>query len=79
MAKLMTSIIIVLDSSKYVRISQNWGVTFWVSPYYKDHSILGSILGSPSFGKLPYWARIYMFFYSLRIFVYPIGSSEVEF
>ena len=24
------------------------------SPYNKDYSILGSILGSPNFGKLPY-------------------------
>ena len=27
------------------------------SPYKKDHSILGSILGSPYFGKLPCSAR----------------------
>ena len=24
------------------------------SPYNKDYSILGSIMGSPHFGKLPY-------------------------
>ena len=27
--------------------------TFW-GPHKKDYSILGSILGSPYFGKLPY-------------------------
>ena len=29
------------------------GVAFW-GPYNKDYSILGSILGSPYFEKLPY-------------------------
>ena len=29
------------------------GVPFW-GPYNKDYSILGSIMGSPYFGKLPY-------------------------
>ena len=29
------------------------GVPFWV-PNNEDYSILGSILGSPCFGKLPY-------------------------
>ena len=32
------------------------GLPFWGSldPYNKDYSILGSILGYPNFGKLPY-------------------------
>ena len=30
------------------------GVPFWGGPFIKDDSILGSMLGSPSFGKLPY-------------------------
>ena len=29
------------------------GVPYW-GPHNKDYSILGSILGSPYFGKLPY-------------------------
>ena len=33
-----------------------WG-TFLGVPYDKDYSILGSILGPPSFGKLPYICR----------------------
>ena len=33
-------------------VSQNLGVPFW-GPNNKDYSILGSILGSPYFGKLP--------------------------
>ena len=28
--------------------------TFLRGPHVKDYSILGSILGSPDFGKLPY-------------------------
>ena len=28
--------------------------TFFGGPYNKDYSILGSILGSPYFGKLPF-------------------------
>ena len=28
--------------------------TFFGGPYMKDHRILGSISGSPHFGKLPY-------------------------
>ena len=34
-------------------VSQNWGYPF-KGPNNKDCSILGSILGSPYFGKLPY-------------------------
>ena len=30
------------------------GVPFFGGPYNKDYSILGSILGSPNFAKLPY-------------------------
>ena len=41
------------NSRIYMRVSQNWGVPFW-GPNNKDYSILGSILGSPYFGKLPY-------------------------
>ena len=32
------------------------GVPFW-GPNINDYSILGSILGSPGFGKLPYQPR----------------------
>ena len=35
-------------------VSQNRGNPFFGGPYNKDYSILGSILGSPYFGKLPY-------------------------
>ena len=38
---------------KYMGVSQNWGYLFG-GPYNKDYSILGSILGSPYFGKLPF-------------------------
>ena len=31
------------------------GGTIFRGPYNKDYSILGSILGSPDFGKLPYF------------------------
>ena len=34
-------------------VSQNYGYHFG-GPYNKDYSILGSILGSPYCGKLPY-------------------------
>ena len=38
-----------------VRLSQNGGgVDFFGGPKNKNHTFLGSILGSPSFGKLPY-------------------------
>ena len=37
----------------YMGDSQNWGYLFG-GPNNKDYSILGSILGYPSFGKLPY-------------------------
>ena len=33
-------------------VSQNQGYLFG-GPYHKDYSIVGSILGSPYFGKLP--------------------------
>ena len=36
-------------------VSQNYGYLFG-GPNNKDYSILGSILGSPYFGKLPYLA-----------------------
>ena len=39
-----------------MEVSQNWGVSFLGSPHNKDHSMLGSILGSPYFGKLPHGA-----------------------
>ena len=32
--------------------------TLFGGPQNKDYSILGSILGSPSFGKLPYPPRV---------------------
>ena len=35
------------------RVSPNWGYPFG-GPYNKDSNILGSILGSPYVGKLPY-------------------------
>ena len=31
------------------------GVPFWGGLYNKDYSILGAILGSPYFGKLPFF------------------------
>ena len=34
-------------------VSQNYGYLLW-GPHNKDYSILGSILGSPYLGKLPY-------------------------
>ena len=37
----------------YMGVSQNWGYLLG-GPNNKDYSILGSILGYPSFGKLPY-------------------------
>ena len=37
----------------YMGVSQNYGYLF-EGPHNKDYSILGSILGSPYFGKLPY-------------------------
>ena len=40
-------------SSVNMGVSQNEGLPYWGS-HNKDYSILGSILGSPYFGKLPY-------------------------
>ena len=42
----------------YLRVSQNYGYLFG-GPNNKDYNILGSILGSPYFGKLPlgHWLR----------------------
>ena len=38
-----------------VLIMRIWGLRFRVwGPYNKEYSILGSILGSPYVGKLPY-------------------------
>ena len=37
--------------------SQNWGYLF-LGPHIKDEIILGSILGSPYFGKLPGGFRV---------------------
>ena len=45
----------VVDAGAYIGIygvSPNWGYLFG-GPYNKDCSVLGSILGSPYFGKLP--------------------------
>ena len=45
-----------LDSEKQVK----WWLKIYMSgfliggPHNKDYSVLGSILGSPNFGKLPY-------------------------
>ena len=36
-----------------MEVSQNLGVPFFGCPNNKDSSILGSIFGSPYFGKLP--------------------------
>ena len=38
---------------RYMGVSQNWGYRFG-GPHNKDYSILGSILGSPYFGKVQY-------------------------
>ena len=40
-------------SPGYMGVSQNKGYHFG-DPHNKDYSILGSILGSPYFGKPPY-------------------------
>ena len=40
----------------YMGVSQNWGYHF-CGPHTKGYSILGSILGSPYFEKLPYSHR----------------------
>ena len=37
----------------HMGVSQNYGYLFG-HPHNKDYSILGSILGPPYFGKLPY-------------------------
>ena len=37
----------------YMGVSQNCGYLFG-GPHNKDYSILGSIVGCPYFGKLPY-------------------------
>ena len=34
-------------------VSQNWGVSFFEVPYHKDYCVLGSIMGSPYFGRVP--------------------------
>ena len=39
--------------NEYMGVSQNWSTLFG-GPNNKDYSILGSILGSPNCGKLPY-------------------------
>ena len=41
-----------LTNITHVEVSQNQGYLIG-GPYNKDYSILGSILGSPYFGKLP--------------------------
>ena len=43
--------------SKHMVVSQIRG-TLFRGPYNKDYSILGSILGSPYFGKLPYHVKL---------------------
>ena len=44
---------IITRDYTYMGVSQNQGYHFR-GPNNKDYSILGSILGSPYFGKLPY-------------------------
>ena len=51
-------------------------VIFLKGPYKKDHSILGSILGSPSFGKLPCSARASR--EKSGIYVHLVESSRVQ-
>ena len=41
-------------ASIHMGVSQIYGVPFLGGPYDKDDGILGSILGSPYLGKLPY-------------------------
>ena len=43
----------LLRRLEHVGVSQNWGYPFG-DPHNKDYNTLGSILGSPYFGKLPY-------------------------
>ena len=53
-------------------VSQNLGYLFG-GPYNKDYSILGSILGYPNFGKLPY---IYISLsLSLSLFTQALGAQ----
>ena len=52
-------------------VSQNYGYHFG-GPHNKDYSILGSILGSPYFGKLPYRLESYT---SFKNIVVPFGVS----
>ena len=47
-------------SGSYMGVSQGLGFRYlFGGPYNKDYSILGSILGSPSFGKLPHTIAYY--------------------
>ena len=43
----------LLTVNRNLGVSQNYGYLFG-GPHNKDYSILGSILGSPYFGKLPF-------------------------
>ena len=43
----------LLYEETYIGSSQNYGYPFG-GPYSNDYYILGSILGSPYFGKRPY-------------------------
>ena len=38
-------------SFRDMRVSENWGVPFFWSPYIKDPTIWGTILGCPIFGN----------------------------
>ena len=49
----------------YMGVPKNYGYLFG-GPYNKDYSILGSILGSPYFGKLPYRDNYYLGFSGLE-------------
>ena len=52
-------------------ISQNYGYLFG-GPHNRDYSILGSILGFPYFGKLPYHDMIYYILVEYIILYYNI-------
>ena len=60
------------ESLCYVGVSQNDGYLFG-GPHNKDYSILGTILGSPYFGKLPciyIWRHTYTVCIELDIYMY---------
>ena len=58
-------------------VSQNWGYHFG-GPCNKDYNILGSILGSPYFGKLPYSRFHFLFHYPFFTPIYPLHNPYIN-